>query len=39
MPRLHELLAQPPASLRERLLANFVNDPALDAPECLTPAS
>lgn len=39
MPRLHELLAQPPASLRERLLANFVNDPALDGPECLTPAS
>lgn len=36
--RLHELLASPPAALRERALANFVNDPKLDAPECLTPA-
>lgn len=36
--RLHELLAGPPAALRERALANFVNDPKLDAPECLTPA-
>jgi putative SOS response-associated peptidase YedK len=38
LPRLHELLASPPATLRERALANFVNDPKLDAPECLTPA-
>lgn len=36
--RLHELLAQPPAVLRERALANLVNDPSLDAPQCLTPA-
>ncbi|MBF8779479.1 SOS response-associated peptidase [Pseudomonas fulva] len=35
--RLQELLASPPAALRERLLANFINDPRLDAPECLTP--
>lgn len=35
--RLHELLASPPATVRERALANFVNDPKLDAPECLTP--
>ncbi|AIR89490.1 SOS response-associated peptidase [Pseudomonas cremoricolorata] len=36
--RLQELLASPPATLRERVLANLVNDPKLDAPECLTPA-
>jgi len=36
--RLHELLAKPPASLRERALALLVNDPKLDGPECLTPA-
>jgi len=36
--RLHELLASPSVTLRERALANFVNDPKLDAPECLTPA-
>ncbi|WP_028696363.1 SOS response-associated peptidase [Pseudomonas cremoricolorata] len=36
--RLQELLASPPAPLRERVLANLVNDPKLDAPECLTPA-
>ncbi|MFD2642421.1 SOS response-associated peptidase [Pseudomonas japonica] len=35
---LHSLLASSPAALRERVLANFVNDPKLDAPECLTPA-
>ena len=35
---LHALLAQPPQALRERVLANLVNDPKLDAPECLTPA-
>jgi len=38
MPLLHSLLAQPPAALMERPLANLVNDPALNAPECLTPA-
>ncbi|MHC6227335.1 SOS response-associated peptidase [Pseudomonas sp. X10] len=38
LPRLHELLASDPVSLRERVLATFVNDPKLDAPECLTPA-
>ena len=35
---LQALLASPPAALRERVLANFVNDPKLNAPECLTPA-
>ena len=35
---LHSLLAQPPAGLRERPLSNLVNDPKLNAPECLTPA-
>jgi putative SOS response-associated peptidase YedK len=34
---LHGLLASPQPPLRERVLANFVNDPKLDAPECLTP--
>ncbi|AMB86813.1 hypothetical protein AWM79_16515 [Pseudomonas agarici] len=37
---LHELqalLASSQAPLRERLLANLVNDPKLNAPECLTP--
>ncbi|NIF16517.1 SOS response-associated peptidase [Pantoea sp. Cy-639] len=38
LPRLHELLAKPPGTLRERALAYFVNDPKLDGPECLTPA-
>ena len=37
LPRLHELLVSQPLSLRERVLAHFVNDPKLDAPECLTP--
>jgi putative SOS response-associated peptidase YedK len=37
LPRLHELLVSHPPSLRERVLAHFVNDPKLDAPECLTP--
>jgi len=32
------LLASPPTPLRERVLANLVNDPKLDGPECLTPA-
>ena len=32
------LLTSPRAPLRERALAHFVNDPKLDAPECLTPA-
>lgn len=32
------LLARPPVALRERVLANLINDPKLDAPECLTPA-
>ncbi|MCY4126148.1 MAG: SOS response-associated peptidase family protein, partial [Pseudomonas sp.] len=36
--RLQELLASPSVTLRERALAPFVNDPKLDAPECLTPA-
>ncbi|MBD1598341.1 SOS response-associated peptidase [Pseudomonas typographi] len=37
LPQLYSLLAKPCASLRERPLAKLVNDPALDAPECLTP--
>ena len=32
------LLARPQPQLRERVLANLVNDPKLDGPECLTPA-
>ncbi|MBT8768833.1 SOS response-associated peptidase [Metapseudomonas boanensis] len=32
------LLAKPQMQLRERALANLVNDPKLDGPECLTPA-
>ena len=35
---LHGLLASPQPLLRERVLANLVNDPKLDGPECLTPA-
>ncbi|PWB35353.1 hypothetical protein DCO48_02730 [Pseudomonas sp. SDI] len=35
---LQTLLASPQTALRERVLANFVNDPKLNAPECLTPA-
>ena len=35
---LQALLASPQATLRERPLANLVNDPKLNAPECLTPA-
>lgn len=35
---LQALLLIPTPPLRERVLANLVNDPALDAPECLTPA-
>ncbi|HLD66418.1 MAG TPA: SOS response-associated peptidase [Pseudomonas sp.] len=38
LPALQALLAQPPVALRERVLAGLVNDPKLDAPECLTPA-
>ena len=38
MAALHSLLASPQAALRERPLANLVNDPKLNAPECLTPA-
>ncbi|UUQ66683.1 SOS response-associated peptidase [Pseudomonas fuscovaginae UPB0736] len=34
---LQGLLASPQRPLRERLLANLVNDPKLNAPECLTP--
>lgn len=34
---LHALLVSQQPPLRERVLANLVNDPALDAPECLTP--
>jgi len=36
--RLYELLASTQAPLRERVLANFVNDPKLSGPACLTPA-
>jgi len=36
--RLQALLLGPSPRLRERALAGLVNDPALDAPECLTPA-
>lgn len=35
---LQALLMRPQGVLRERALATLVNDPALDAPECLTPA-
>ncbi|WP_312234598.1 SOS response-associated peptidase [Stutzerimonas nitrititolerans] len=35
---LQALLTQPQPVLRERPLATFVNDPALDGPQCLTPA-
>ncbi|MNF16233.1 hypothetical protein D3C80_2191700 [compost metagenome] len=34
---LQALLASEPAALRERVLANLVNDPKLNGPECLTP--
>lgn len=34
---LQSLLAAPQQPLRERPLANLVNDPKLNAPECLTP--
>jgi len=37
LPSLHSLLASPQLALRERPLANLVNDPKLNAPECLTP--
>jgi putative SOS response-associated peptidase YedK len=36
--QLAALLAKPQVALRERALATLVNDPKLDAPECLTPA-
>lgn len=36
--QLGALLARPQPVLRERVLANLVNDPKLNAPECLTPA-
>ncbi|MDU4253724.1 SOS response-associated peptidase [Pseudomonas sp.] len=36
--RLLELLQLPQARLREQALANFINDPACNGPECLTPA-
>jgi len=36
--RLLELLQLPLARLREQVLANFVNDPTCNGPECLTPA-
>lgn len=35
---LQALLLTPTPPLRERVLANLVNDPKFDAPECLTPA-
>lgn len=37
LPALQALLAAPQTALRERPLANLVNDPKLNAPECLTP--
>lgn len=36
--QLQALLGNAQPALRERVLATFVNDPKLDAPECLTPA-
>jgi putative SOS response-associated peptidase YedK len=36
---LRALLVAPQSALRERPLATFVNDPKLDAPECLTPVN
>ncbi len=36
--QLQEVLGAPQPTLRERPLATLVNDPKLDAPECLTPA-
>jgi putative SOS response-associated peptidase YedK len=36
--QLAALLAKPQVALRQRALATLVNDPKLDAPECLTPA-
>ncbi|MFC3606249.1 SOS response-associated peptidase [Stutzerimonas tarimensis] len=36
--QLAALLQTPQPQLRERRLATLVNDPRLDAPECLTPA-
>ncbi len=36
--RLMELLLLPQARLREQALANFINDPTCNGPECLTPA-
>ncbi|ACO80261.1 hypothetical protein AvCA_41280 [Azotobacter vinelandii CA] len=38
MGALQELLSRPAPALRERALADLVNDPRLDAPACLTPA-
>lgn len=38
LPVLQALLAAPQTALRERPLANLINDPKLNAPECLTPA-
>ncbi|KXU34834.1 hypothetical protein AXE65_06665 [Ventosimonas gracilis] len=35
---LAEVLQSPPPALRERALSTLVNDPALNGPECLTPA-
>jgi len=35
---LAEALQSPPPVLRERALSTLVNDPALNGPECLTPA-
>ncbi|KJK01106.1 hypothetical protein UB43_11995 [Pseudomonas sp. 21] len=36
--RLLELLQLPQARLRVQALANFINDPTCNGPECLTPA-
>ncbi len=38
VPALQSLLFAPARPLREQALAGFINDPALDAPQCLTPA-
>lgn len=38
LPVLQALLASEPSALRERVLANLINDPKLNGPECLTPA-
>lgn len=36
--QLRDVLAAPPAPLRERALSTLINDPTFEGPECLTPA-